>query len=396
MDTQTARDVDDDFFARLPEVTQFAEVTGRACYASAPASWLIVITDVRGSTRAIEEGRYRDVNALGVSSIIALCNAMPELDLPYMFGGDGATLLVPGSRLQLVQKTLRGVKQLARDGFALELRAGVVPLTDLAREGHGARVARYRVSAHARLAMFSGSAFSTAERWIKDPARGPRYEVSTDGDSEASFEGFECRWQPVKSTRGVIASLLVTALAPAEAERVSTYREVLGEIERIAKPSDSQPVKAENLRFAGVLSDYKTEARVRSKSSHGEAFEAARSFARKQTQIGRALTLLGKTAGGFDGRRYRDELIQNTDFRKFDETLRMVLDLSSEELAKLRAYLESEHARKRLAFGIHEAPSALMTCLVRSYEGNHVHFIDGDGGGYALAAKQMKAQVAQL
>lgn len=55
-----------------------------------------MVTDVRGSTGAIEDGRYRDVDALGVASIIALCNALPELDLPYVFGGDGATLLVRG------------------------------------------------------------------------------------------------------------------------------------------------------------------------------------------------------------------------------------------------------------------------------------------------------------
>ena len=39
----------------------------------------------------------RVVNALGVGSIVALCNATRDVQLPYVFGGDGATFAVPGS-----------------------------------------------------------------------------------------------------------------------------------------------------------------------------------------------------------------------------------------------------------------------------------------------------------
>jgi hypothetical protein len=34
-----------------------------------------------------------------------------------------------------------------------------------------------------------------------------------------------------------------------------------------------------------------------------------------------------------------------------------------------------------------------MTCYVRAYAADHVHFVDGADGGYALAAKQLKAQL---
>ena len=36
---------------------------------------------------------------------------------------------------------------------------------------------------------------------------------------------------------------------------------------------------------------------------------------------------------------------------------------------------------------------ALMTCLVFEREGRQVHFVDGADGGYALAAKAMKARM---
>jgi hypothetical protein len=36
-----------------------------------------------------------------------------------------------------------------------------------------------------------------------------------------------------------------------------------------------------------------------------------------------------------------------------------------------------------------------MTCFIRRLEeGGHVHFIDGNDGGYAMAAVELKAQIA--
>jgi hypothetical protein len=46
-----------------------------------------------------------------------------------------------------------------------------------------------------------------------------------------------------------------------------------------------------------------------------------------------------------------------------------------------------------LVYGLHVSKHALMTCLVFDRFGKQVHFVDGSGGGYALAAKQMKEQL---
>jgi hypothetical protein len=84
----------------------------------------------------------------------------------------------------------------------------------------------------------------------------------------------------------------------------------------------------------------------------------------------------------------------NTDARKFDEMLRMVLDSSLEQKDRLEALLKERHARGEIVYGIHLSPQALMTCLVFNLSGNHIHFVDGSDGGYAIAAQQMKQQIA--
>jgi hypothetical protein len=387
---------DEQFYARLVPLDHFVEVTELANYASVPQSWLLVVTDVRGSTRAIEAGRYRDVNALGVASIIGVKNALPDLEIPFVFGGDGATLLAPESRRAAVEAALRGTRKLATEAFSLELRVSIVPVAELLAAGHVPGVARLRSGPNTVLAMFSGSAFSVAEAWVKDPAGGPSYAVSNQGDDSVDFEGFECRWRPIPSRRGSMTCLLVTALASDEAEQVRTYQHVLRELQGIVDPNDARPVTSSGLQLTSMTGDFSVEARVRSGQAAGPEFTRAAKAARKQTTVGRVLTSLGVRAFNFDGDKYKREVTENTDFRKFDATLRMVLDLTAAERTKLIDLLESERVAGRVVYGTHQAPAALMTCLVKSYDGNHLHFVDGAEGGYALAAKQLKAQLQAL
>ena len=92
--------------------------------------------------------------------------------------------------------------------------------------------------------------------------------------------------------------------------------------------------------------------------------------------------------------RYRAELVENTDFRKFDGMLRMVIDSSDAQTSALEAFLKSKNQSRLLVYGLHKSDQALVTCLVQSYTGNHLHFVDGSDGGYAMAARALKQQLA--
>ena len=84
----------------------------------------------------------------------------------------------------------------------------------------------------------------------------------------------------------------------------------------------------------------------------------------------------------------------HSDYFKFDDSLRMVIDCTQEEHGKIKKYLEELRHENKVFYGIHESSSALMTCLVENIkQGGHIHFIDGNDGGYAMAAKQLKKQM---
>jgi hypothetical protein len=379
-----------DFYARLPSLESFLDVTDLAKYHRAPDDWSLVVTDVQGSTKAIEAGRYKDVNAVGVASIVAIQNALPGVDLPFVFGGDGATVLVPNSSREAIHPALRGARERARTGLGLELRAGVVAVEELRAAGHEVLLARMAVSRNAAFAMFAGDGLSAAERWVKHPERGVRYAVSEEGPAQADFEGFECRWQPLPTRRGKVASILVHALGRGDAAH-QTYRAVVSAIETIV--GDATPVSKETLKLASDQSAFHQEAVLLGGAPGSVRYRVRKLKVAAQNALGRRLVAKHGVMGSFDGARYPAEVAENSDYRKFDDTLRMVLDVTPEELDQIAALLEEKRKAGLLAFGIHASQAALMTCIVRKYEGEHVHFIDGADGGYALAAKQLKAQL---
>lgn len=386
--------MDATFFSSVEPFRDFVEVANAAHYREVPGDWLVVITDVRGSTKAIEAGQYKNVNALGVASIVALRNALRGADIPFVFGGDGATLLVPGAERPAVESALRGLKAMARSAFDMEMRTAIVSVAELHASGHHVLVARFASSADVHLAMFRGSGLSHAEKLVKGADTATRYAVSDDGPADADFTGFECRWEPIPARRGIVASLLVQARADTEEQADAIYAEVLAELGELLEDA-GRPVAPDSLRLQGAGGNFEAEAKIRSGKAKGLGFHWRRLRAAADAWIGSVLLSNRWRAAGFPGDVYRQEVVANTDFRKFDETLRLVVDVSPTTLELIRSKLEGWRERGIVVYGIHESGASIMTCAIQAYEGRHVHFVDGADGGYALAAKQMKAQLAR-
>lgn len=85
----------ENFYADLAPLEQFLDITKPENFRSVPDDWYIVVTDIVESTKAIEQGRYKDVNLLGACSIIAVLNVAQKIEIPFIFGGDGASIVIP-------------------------------------------------------------------------------------------------------------------------------------------------------------------------------------------------------------------------------------------------------------------------------------------------------------
>ena len=66
-----------------------------------PDNWYVVVADIENSTEAVNNGLHGSVNLAATGSIIAVLNELKQIDatfkIPYFFGGDGATFLIPGN-----------------------------------------------------------------------------------------------------------------------------------------------------------------------------------------------------------------------------------------------------------------------------------------------------------
>ena len=106
-----------------------------------------------------------------------------------------------------------------------------------------------------------------------------------------------------------------------------------------------------------------------------------------------AILRLRIRVGGFDPAKYLTEVVANSDFRKFDDGLRMILDCEPALADAIEAKLAAAAASGAVRYGLHRQDAAMMTCFVPSYTASdHVHFVDGARGGYASAAAAMKAK----
>jgi hypothetical protein len=155
------------FYKDLTSFASFVGITDDNNFQDLPADWKVIITDVKGSTKAIESGRYKDVNTIGAAAIIAAQKGMGAEEFPFVFGGDGATLVVPASKVEAVLQELLGLKKLSQEQFGLGLRVGIVDVSELYNEGAVLNVAKFEINSGKCIAIFKGGGLNLAEAKIK-------------------------------------------------------------------------------------------------------------------------------------------------------------------------------------------------------------------------------------
>ena len=385
------------FYASLPLITDFRDVTRTERFARLPPDWHVVMSDVRDSTIAIQSGRYKNVNTVGAATITAVLNAAGAVEIPFVFEGDGSMLCVPGELLDDARAALLRTQELARQSFGLDLRIATLPVRRIDEAGLSVWVARYRVSENYVQALFAGGGMAYADRTMKDPATAGECAV-TPGSvaAKGSFDGLECRWQDIPSPRGETVSLMVRALGdPARAAAV--YDQVIARVREVYGDDEAcHPLTVASLAMSLSSRQLGNEVGIR---AGGRSFFAKWKYLmwiRGVTLLGWFLMKFGIRTELTDWRRYKPTLVRNADVRKFNDLYRQILAGTAAQRQALEAWLEQRFAHGELVYGLHVTDRAHMTCLVFDYAGRHLHFIDGADGGLFLAAKQFKQRLGAI
>ena len=386
------------FYNELPYLDDFIEITDLSKFQPVPADWYVVITDVVHSTKAIEAGRYKDVNYLGACSIIAVLNVAKKLEIPFVFGGDGASLVIPPSLYVVTKQALLGLRKLAKEEYNLDLRVGAVPVEEITRTGYEVKIAKWRVSENYSQAVFIGGGLTYATDLIKSPVTSHLYQYSCSKEdfphNKVNLEGLECRWQDIFSKSGETVSLIVKTTDENLESSRQVYRDLLEKIYMIyGNESYYHPVTQDTLKLSFSYINLRSE--VNSRTQGKGLLSRILCFLKLAliNFLGLLLMKFKPQLGDMDWGKYKDILLCTSDYQKFDDLLRMVIASNIKQRKKLVKYLEKQFRAGKLVYGIHKFNRALMTCLVFERSGRQVHFVDGADGGYTLAAKEMKQKI---
>lgn len=378
----------DDFYASLPKLRSFRDLAAPEAFTPLPRDWHLCCTDIVNSTSLIAAGRYKTVNMIGASVIAAMRNALEGAAFPYVFGGDGAAFAVAEKHRESAGRVLAGLRIWAEEEFGITLRVAMLPVAWIRAEGLDVRVARHAVSEHADYAMFSGGGLAWAEAQMKEGA----FAVPPDPDHQPpDLTGLSCRWSSTPAQNGLILSLVVRPGPKASPESFAALAASLTNLAAtLHRHGHPIPESGPRLRFppAGL------DAEARSWNSNLPLF-IRKLFLLAETAFAALILKRKKPAGRFDPVHYLSVLSRNSDFRKFDDGLKMTLDCTPDVQEQIRRALDQAAEAGLVRYGMHAQESVLVTCIVPSVlEDGHVHFVDGAAGGYTQAAANLAAASA--
>ncbi|CUX14482.1 hypothetical protein D3C87_788910 [compost metagenome] len=381
---------DEEFLAGLPVFRHFEDVADPALYRALPPGWGLAIADIIDSTAAIGTGRYKAVNMAGAAVISGVSNSLGRHDLPFVFGGDGAAVAVPPQGLPVARAALSNVQRWVKDDLDLAMRVALVPVEDIRSNGFDIRVARFQASEDVSYAMFSGGGNSWAEARMKE---GQYALPAAEAGERPDLTGLSCRWNPIPATRGKVVSIIAV---PGPSRDMPAFRQLVIDLVDLAEQDarHGHPVPEDGPKLGFVGEGLGLEARAGA-AYHDVWGKMRRSFRiLGESLLVNLLSVTGLSFGPFNAVRYRRSVASNTDFRKFDDGLKMTVDIDASRLEKIRTRLEQGRLSGSCYYGLHEQDAALMTCIVPSpLSRDHMHFVDGADGGYAAAASRLKQQI---
>ncbi|MBI3433580.1 MAG: DUF3095 domain-containing protein [Proteobacteria bacterium] len=376
------------FYANIPLFRGFEHVVDPGLYHPLPPDWWVGVTDIVRSGEAIHAQRYKAVNTAGAAAIAAVANARGGHDFPFVFGGDGAGFAVPPSAVEGARAALAATATWVREDLGLALRIALVPVANVRSRGFDVSVARYAPSPDIDYAMFSGGGLRWADSAMK------RGEIALDAapaGTRPDLSGLSCRFSEILARNGVILSLIVVPAGDIAAF-YRLVRETVATIER--SPQASRPIPDDGPALRWPPPGLDLEARA-TRDAHG-ALAMRKAALLVQTLMAYVVFRFGIRVGGFDPRTYVRQVVENSDYRKYDDGLRMIIDCTPRFADTLERSLADAATAGACHYGTHRQDKAMMTCYVPSHlAGNHVHFIDGAMGGYAAAARVLKDRLAE-
>lgn len=374
------------FYSRLPvNELSLSDLLGEEhLFYKVPGNWHVIITDVKKSTQAVADGLHETVNLVATGSIVAVLNIAfkNNLTVPFFFGGDGATFILPAVILDEVLKALIIHQQNTKNNFNLTLRVGHVPVEKIYTEGHELVISKLKTNNLFVIPVVLGEGLAYAEKIIK--GEDYRLGLNNQFDEDVDLSGMECRWDKIKppASADEVVSLLVI-VKPGFSQRAA-FQKVISAIDTYyGNQEKRKPITVSRLKLKATLKKIVHESKVKlGKVRPWYAFQHWFT-----TLLG---TLYFRTK---QGKTYLSQLVDLSDTLVIDGKINTVISGTARQREQLENKLKELENEGMIHYGLFVSSESVMSCYVRSRDENHIHFIDGSDGGYTRAAGILKKKI---
>ncbi|WP_321827179.1 DUF3095 family protein [Maribacter dokdonensis] len=359
-------------------------------FVDVPKSWHVVVVDILNSTSAVNAGNHHQVNLTATGAIISVLNAIRKVkrsnEIPYFFGGDGATFIVPSSLLNKIIHVLENYRIHIKRKIDLVLRVGEIPVSKLIESEVQLKIAKHRLTDKLSIPIVLGDGLKVAESIIKSSFK--EEETTAFDETLLNLEGMECRWDqilPDQQQTKVVCLLLDASL---EKDQRNVYKKVLAQMdEEFGKFENRQPIKSNNLKLDPNPTKVWEEMKIRLTSTSWMYF--FKSWLK--SNFGRIYLNLTSS-----GKQYLSQIEQLSHTFMLDGMINTVFTAEQKSIDRFIAYLDEMERDKKLIYGIHVTHASVMSCYVLDRRTTHSHFVDGTEGGYTSAAKMFKIKKKDL
>ncbi len=291
-------------------------------FSAIPNSWYIIISDIKNSTDAVNVGRSNDVNLVAAGSLIAALNVARkyEIEIPFFFGGDGGTIIVPEIILEEVSEALLLHKTNSLMQFNLDMHIGSVSMKDVNAAGHFVKICKLQIGSGFNKPVVIGDGLHYAEQLVKSAEYNFSSEVHEE--KEPDLSGLECRWDKVKppEEQNEIVCYLIQAVNPLK--QIEVYREVLIKMDSVyGNIKKRNPLSLKRMKLLLTYSKVRKEMMVK----YGKWRIGYFLLSFIKSFLGSLAFKYNLTINNFKGRKYLELIIENADTLTIDGRITTVI-----------------------------------------------------------------------
>lgn len=374
------------FFSNLPinKIDLSKLLVKEDAFFTVPDDWHVIITDIKGSTNAVLAGLHETVNLIATGSIVTVLNIAfkAKILVPFFFGGDGATFIVPGAIVNEVMKALLLYRINTLQNFNLDLRAGIIPVSEIYSRQHTLKICRFNSTENFSIPIVLGDGLEYAEKIIK----GEDYLLSGHdaAEDELDLSGMQCRWdkiEPPEHSEEVVTLLVLAKKCDKQAE---VFSEVINQIDKIyGNQEKRQPISIPKLIFRTSFNNLGKEMKHR--LGKIKFLELMKTW---------FINLYGRFYFRTEsGKNYLKQLVEMADTLVIDGRINTVITGTKKQRLALEKVLNELERDKEILYALYVSNESVMSCYVRDLEDDHIHFVDGSEGGYTKAAGVLKEKI---